>query len=147
MSDLRRLSRDVLTRYWIPMAALGCGAASAFLVLVPTYMSAGENYPEWVPLIGWSLGPFLAAVGLTVRHPDRAWELAICIEVGVIAGIIFDIQVRNYLDIPSTVWPLAIALVIVVSLPALLAGTFLGRERAKVRRQSTSHPPADLPIP
>ena len=135
MNGPRYLSRHVSAQYWTLFAAAGYGAASAFLILVPTYTSVGANYPEWVPLIGWALGPFLAAVALTSRHPDRAWKLAVCIEVGVVAGIVFDIQVRSYLDIPSTVWPLAIVLVIIVSMPPVLVGTLVGRERAKARRE------------
>jgi len=97
-----------------------------------------DNYPEWLPLIVWSLGPFLTALVFTTRHADEAWKLVTCIEGGVIAGIVFDLHVRSYLDIPSTVWPFAIVLVIFVSLPPVLAGTWLGRKRANAR-QTTSH--------
>jgi len=131
MSELGRLDRDAL--------AFGYGVASGYVVLVPTYTPMGESYPEWLPLMAWSLGPFLAALDLTMRHPDRAWELAALIEAGTIVGIILDIQVRSYLDIPSTVWPFAIVLVMVVSIPFLLAGTVLGRQRAKMKQRGGSH--------
>ena len=99
----------------------------------------GDSYPEWLPLMAWSLGPLLAALLFTTRYPQRAWEFAACIEGGIIAGLIFDIQVRNYLDIPSTVWPLAIVLVLFVSVPFLVIGLLLGRVRAKISHQDTSH--------
>lgn len=131
MSTFRDFRPLIAEIFWTRIIAVGCGAASAFLVLVPTYTSMGEHYPEWVPLIGWAVGPFITAVRLTRRYPDNAWVLAACIEVGVILGIIFDIQLRSQLGIPSTLWPIAIALVIIVSLPSLLVGTLLGRARAK----------------
>ena len=128
----------VLTRSRSSILALACGVASVWPVLLPTYTSMRDSYPEWLPLIVWSLGPFLTALVFTTRHADEAWKLVTCIEGGVIAGIVFDLHVRSYLDIPSTVWPFAIVLVIFVSLPPVLAGAWLGRKRANAR-QTTSH--------
>jgi hypothetical protein len=131
MSKRRSDNHQMVTRLLSPAAAFAFGVASALLVLVPTYTPMRERYPEWFPLVVWSLGPFLGAVVCTTRFPDRAWELAAFIEGGVIAGIGFDIRARSYLDIPSTVWPLAIVLVLIISLPSLLAGILAGRVRLK----------------
>jgi hypothetical protein len=86
-----------------------------------------ENYPEWLPLLAWSVGPLLAALFFTARHPDRAWQFGVLIEGGVIAGILLDIQIRTFLGMSSTVWPLAIPLVVVISLPSIVGGVLIGR--------------------
>ena len=132
------LNLHALTRSRSLILALACGVASAWLVLVPTYTSMRDSYPEWLPLVVWSLGPFLTALVFTTRHPDEAWKLVTCIEGGVIAGIVVDLCMRSYLGIPSTVWPFAIVLVIFVSFPPVLVGAWLGRKRANAR-QTTSH--------
>jgi len=135
--DLR--ARCVLTRLQPRFLGFAFGVASGWLVLVPTYTSMRDSYPEWLPLMAWSLGPLLTALVFTIRHPYRAWELAACIEGGVIVGLILDIHVRGYLDIPSTVWPLAVAMVLVVSVPSLVIGLLLGRGYARISQQDTLH--------
>jgi len=118
------------------LAAFGYGVVSGFIVLLPTYTPLAEHYPDWVPLLAWSSGPFLAAATLAMRHPDVGWKLAMWIEVGVVVGVVVDIRLRGYLDMPSTVWPIAIALAVAVSVPFVVVGTVLGRERARIKHQT-----------
>jgi hypothetical protein len=113
------------------LVAVILGWLSGMLPLVPTYSRWEGSYPEWAPLIGWTLGPLLAAFYLSSSDPVSAWRSACLIEVGLMSSIITDVVLRASIGVPTTVWPIGLVLVAGISVPFVVAGTATGRHRAR----------------
>ena len=104
----------------------GLGFASGGIPLVLTYFPTMESYDPWISLGFW-VAPFFAGLYWGKVRPEVPWAGAVTLELGFLAVILADIIARISLNIPTTVWPLALMWILPVSTAIVVSGVFLGR--------------------
>lgn len=134
-----RLGRDLLVGF-------GLGLAAAAIPLYFTYPPLTDKYTRVDKYDGWVtlallVGPFLAALYLGWRHWTAPWTWSFVLICGLMSGVVADIVIRFSLGIPSTVWPIAIAVNFSLTTPAILTGIFVAFWCRRLWRSKASHGP------
>ena len=75
----------------------------------------------------WMGGVFLAALGLAYMQPERRWLWGPAVLSGFFAAVVLEIIIDSYTGrFPNILWPLTLAITLVIGAPPAFVGAYLG---------------------
>ena len=119
-----------LARHWCLGSLLGL--ASGGLPLIGAQMSGPQVDPfdHGMSYLAWAGGSFFAALGLAYALPGRKWLSAFATLLGFFAAMVLEIIVDSYTGrVSHNLWPLTLALTVMIGAPPAFVGAYLGARR------------------